>query len=104
MKGGGDEGLGGGGNSELCLVVLVVLVVRVVLVVLVVLVVFGVLVVLVVRVVHVVLVVRVAQLLMSIWVKPLEIDMGCSVAHVHLDQTIRNRYGLLSCSCPFGPN
>ena len=45
-----------------------------------------------------------ARLLMFIWVKPLEIDMGCLVAHVHLGQTIRNRYGLLSCSCPFGPN
>merc|ERR1712001_100544 len=35
------------------------------------------------------------RLLMSIWVKPLEIDMGCSVVHVHLGQTIRNRHGLL---------
>ena len=44
------------------------------------------------------------RLLMFIWVKPLEIDMGCSVAHVHLGQTIRNRHGLLGCSCPFGSN
>ena len=43
-------------------------------------------------------------LLMSIWVKPLEIDMDCSVAHVQLGQTIRNRHGLLGCSCPFGSN
>ena len=38
------------------------------------------------------------RLLMSIWVKPLEIDMSCSIAwdaHVYLGQTITNDYGLL---------
>ena len=41
---------------------------------------------------------------MSIWVIPLLIDMGYSVAHVYLGPTIRNRHGLLGCSCPFGSN
>ena len=38
------------------------------------------------------------RLLLSIWVKPLEIDLGCSIAwdaHVYLGQTITNDYGLL---------
>ena len=46
------------------------------------------------------------RLLMSIWVKPLEIDMGCSVAHVHLGQTKCMNIEptlmgglLISCSC-----
>ena len=38
------------------------------------------------------------RLLLSIWVKALEIDLGCSIAwdaHVYLGQTITNDYGLL---------
>ena len=50
------------------------------------------------------------RLLLSIWVKPLEIDLGCSIpwdAHVYLGHTITNDYGLLfnvGCSCQFGSN
>ena len=35
------------------------------------------------------------RLLLSIWVKPLEIDLGCSIAWDALGQTITNDYGLL---------
>ena len=47
-------------------------------------------------------------LLMPFWVKPVQMDMGCSlvwVAHAIWGQTITNRHGLLfsmGCSCHFG--